>query len=57
MTTTDIHAPLRQLFAELVEGAPPRGAFMLNAGDIGLLRGNGTDGWLNCATSRAAIRA
>jgi hypothetical protein len=38
MTTTDIHQPLRQLFSELVDGAPPRNAFMLNSGDIGLLR-------------------
>ena len=38
MTTTDIHASLRQLFTELVEGAPPHGAFMLNSGDIGFLR-------------------
>jgi hypothetical protein len=39
MTTTDIHRPLSQLFAELVNGPTERGeAFMLNTGDIGLLR-------------------
>ena len=37
MATIDIHEPLRQLFSELVDGAPPRGAFMLNSGDVGLL--------------------
>jgi hypothetical protein len=38
MSTTDIHQPLQQLFSELVDGAPSSGAFMLNSGDVGLLR-------------------
>lgn len=39
MATTDTHRPLRQLFSELVEGPADRAeAFMLNTGDIGLLR-------------------
>lgn len=39
MHTGDIAPVLGTLFAELVEGPPPHaGAFMLNSGDIGLLR-------------------
>src|SRR5213596_2680887 len=39
MLTTDFSGILRRLFSELVEGAnDPSGAFMLNSGDIGLLR-------------------
>jgi hypothetical protein len=39
MQTTDLTSTLAGLFAELVEGAPAGGgAFMLNSGDIGLLR-------------------
>jgi hypothetical protein len=39
MHTGDVAPILETLFAELVEGAPQRGgAFMLNAGDAGLLR-------------------
>lgn len=39
MKTTDIAAPLAGLFAELVDGVDrPDGAFILNAGDAGLLR-------------------
>jgi hypothetical protein len=39
MRTTDISKALARLFSELVDGANhPKGAFMLNSGDIGLLR-------------------
>lgn len=39
MPTTDLHLAMRQLFSELTEGAPDRGgAFILNSGDVGLLR-------------------
>jgi hypothetical protein len=39
MHTTDISPILARLFSELVDGAPRGGeAFMLNSGDIGLLR-------------------
>ena len=37
MNTRDIAPVLATLFAELVEGAPASGGFMLNAGDAGLL--------------------
>jgi hypothetical protein len=38
MRTNDISATLNHLFAELVNGTSPSGGFMLNSGDIGLLR-------------------
>src|SRR5213078_1829916 len=39
MLTTSIAHTLTRLFSELVDGAhEPGGAFMLNSGDIGLLR-------------------
>jgi hypothetical protein len=39
MLTTDIARSLTRLFSELVDGAnDPGGAFMLNSGDLGLLR-------------------
>ena len=39
MQTTDIASTLTTLFSELVDGAPNSGgAFVLNSGDIGLLR-------------------
>jgi len=38
MNTKDITGTLATLFSELVEGAPSSGAYMLNAGDEGLLR-------------------
>jgi hypothetical protein len=38
MRTDDISRSLAVLFSELVEGAPTTGAYMLNAGDAGLLR-------------------
>lgn len=38
MRTTDISPVLTRLFAELVDGAAPSGAFILNTGDIGLMR-------------------
>lgn len=39
MLTPDISHSLEQLFSELVDGANnPNGAFMLNTGDIGLLK-------------------
>jgi hypothetical protein len=38
MNTKDIAGTLATLFGELVEGAPSSGAYMLNAGDQGLLR-------------------
>jgi hypothetical protein len=36
--TADLAPVLAQLFSELVDGAPTGGAFILNAGDAGLLR-------------------
>jgi hypothetical protein len=39
MRTTELSPILTHLFAELVDGAPnPAGAFILNSGDVGLLR-------------------
>ena len=39
MKTNDITASLTTLFSELVDGANnPGGAFVLNSGDLGLLR-------------------
>jgi len=38
MHTTDFTTTLTTLFAELVDGAPRSGAYMLNGGDPGLLR-------------------
>ena len=38
MPLAEVHHSLAQLFAEFIEGAPARNAFMLNSGDIGLLR-------------------
>lgn len=38
MDTTDLRPTLVTLFAELVDGAPKKGAFMLNGGDEGLVR-------------------
>lgn len=39
MTAPDLNRALVRLFRELTEGAPPGGgAYMLNSGDIGLLR-------------------
>jgi hypothetical protein len=38
MRTTEISPVLTRLFSELVDGAAPSGAFILNSGDIGLLR-------------------
>jgi hypothetical protein len=38
MRTDDFANTLATLFSELVEGAPASGAYMLNAGDEGLLR-------------------
>ena len=39
MNTTETSRALRRLFSELVDGAShPKGAFILNTGDIGLLR-------------------
>jgi hypothetical protein len=38
MRTTDIAPVLDRLFSELVDGAATDGAFMLNSGDVGLLR-------------------
>lgn len=37
-TTPDLHASLSLLFAELIDGPSPDGAYMLNGGDAGLLR-------------------
>src|SRR5688572_19014527 len=37
-TTPDLHASLSLLFAELMDGPSPDGAYMLNGGDAGLLR-------------------
>lgn len=39
MQAPDLHPALAALFAELTDGAPPGGgAFVLNSGDVGLLR-------------------
>jgi len=39
MPTPDVHLALRQLFSELTDGAADRGgAYILNTGDVGLLR-------------------
>lgn len=39
MTAIEIHHPLRHLFSELVDGpVDDAGAYMLNTGDVGLLR-------------------
>ena len=39
MNTTDSSPALRRLFSELVDGAHnPKGAYILNTGDVGLLR-------------------
>ena len=38
MNTRDVAGTLGTLFGELIEGAPASGAYMLNAGDHGLLR-------------------
>src|SRR5262245_28389965 len=38
MRTTDASPVLTRLFSELVDGAAPSGAFILNTGDIGLMR-------------------
>jgi hypothetical protein len=38
MRTDDLSKSLATLFGELVEGAPATGAYVLNAGDAGLLR-------------------
>ena len=38
MTTNEMHASLARLFAELVDGPAADAAYMLNAGDPGLLR-------------------
>jgi hypothetical protein len=38
MNTRDIAGPLAALFSELVEGPRPSAAYILNTGDVGLLR-------------------
>ena len=39
MNTTDVNPSMARLFAELIDGAnSPAGAFILNTGDLGLLR-------------------
>jgi hypothetical protein len=38
MTTDDTTRTLRHLFAELIDGVTEKGGFMLNTGDIGMLR-------------------
>ena len=38
MQTTEVASTLGQLFSELVDGAPGGNAFILNSGDLGLLR-------------------
>ncbi len=38
MNTTDLARPLATLLTELVDGTAPTGGYMLNKGDIGLLR-------------------
>jgi hypothetical protein len=38
MPTTNLHTVLSRLFSELVDGTSADGGFMLNRGDVGLLR-------------------
>jgi hypothetical protein len=38
MSTEDVAAPLATLLTELVDGTAPTGGYMLNKGDVGLLR-------------------
>ena len=38
MNTKDVNSALTRLFSELVDGASPDGGFVLNRGDLGLLR-------------------
>jgi hypothetical protein len=38
MNTSELNPTLTTLFSELVDGASKRGAFILNSGDVGLLR-------------------
>ena len=38
MNTTDVATPLASLLTELVDGTAPTGGYMLNKGDVGLLR-------------------
>ena len=38
MHTANLHTSLSRLFAELVNGTNGKGGFMLNSGDVGLLR-------------------
>jgi hypothetical protein len=38
MHTTDLASPLTRVFSELVDGTHPKGGFVLNRGDAGLLR-------------------
>jgi len=38
MQTTELGPVMARLFAELVDGTSPKGAFILNTGDVGLLR-------------------
>jgi hypothetical protein len=38
MNTRDLSTTLTTLFAELLDGPPPAAAYMLNSGDVGLLR-------------------
>lgn len=38
MNTKDIASTLGTLFGELIDGAPASGAYMLNAGDLGMLQ-------------------
>jgi hypothetical protein len=61
MRTTDIASTLGRLFSELVDGAPGQGgAFILNSGDIGLLRSLdaiSTDGASHSVNGGATIAA
>ena len=61
MPTTETSQALVRLFAELVDGAThPRGAFILNSGDVGLLRSLDTlsaDEASRCANDGATIAA
>jgi hypothetical protein len=38
MEHPELHSALTQLFSEIADGAPAGGAFILNSGDVGLLR-------------------
>lgn len=38
MNTADLTSSLSRLLSELVDGTPPTGGYMLNRGDVGLLR-------------------